>query len=120
MAFPGITKHQGRDFNFYKIISVNWSQFGSLDGYIATDGYGPDVIITFPTQGVSFISYGSTSGSHAVEYSFNGTTVHGDLTPGTPSAGLIFDSRTISLIWFRLKSGSSGPVDIRIEAWAKD
>lgn len=118
MAFPHIKKTQGRDFNFYQILPVNWTQFGAPDGYTMQDGYGPDVIITFPTQAVTFINYG-TSGGYAIEYSFNGTTVHGDMIPGTSSGSLVFDFRPISLIWFRLKSGATGPANIRIEAWAK-
>lgn len=119
MAFPGIKKKLNKNYNFYKVLSVNWTQFGAPDGYTISDGYGPDILIPFSTQGLSFINLGTTT-TNAVEYSFNGIDVHGDLTPTTPSAGLVFDNRTICLIWFRLKAGSTGPVDIRIEAWSKD
>ena len=114
--YPNIGyKNVGRDFNFYQIVSVNTSTFGGG----STDGYQPDIVITFPTRNVTFISYGSTT-NNTVEYSFNGNTVHGDLKPTTPSASLEFDNRTVTTVWFRLKAGSSGPVDIRIEAWAKE
>lgn len=114
--YPGIGyKTLGRDFNFYKIVSVNTSSFGGG----SVDGYQPDVIVTFPTQGFSLISYGANS-SNTVEYSFNGTTVHGDLTPQTSSGALVFDVRSVSTIWFRLKTGSTGPVDIRVEAWGTE
>jgi hypothetical protein len=119
MAFKHYKKTQGRDFNFYQILPVNWMQFGAPDGYTVEDGYGPDIIVTFPTQAFTFINYGSGA-TNSIEYSFNGNTVHGELVPGTQSASLKFDFRTASLIWFRLKSGSTGPVDLRIEAWGKD
>ena len=119
MAYKNITKKQGRDFNFFQVLPVNWTHFGAPDGYTPQNGYGPDLIITFPTQGVSFINYG-TAVTESIEYSFNGTTVHGEMVPGTPSAALVFDNRTICLIWFRLKPGSTGPVNVRVEAWGKD
>jgi hypothetical protein len=116
MAYPGIKKKTGKSFNFYKLLEVDWEQFGAPDGYTLQDGYGPDIIIPFSTQSVSFVSLGLDA-TNTVEYSFNGTDIHGDLTPQTPSAALIFDNRQLSLIWFRLQPGSTGPVTIRIEAW---
>lgn len=116
MAYPGIKKIGNNNYNFFTKIDVNWSQFGAPDGYTIRDGYGPDLIIPFVTQGLSFINEG-TSTSNSVEYSFDGINVHGDLVPTTPSQGLVFDVRVISLIWFRLKQGSTGPVTIRVEAW---
>lgn len=118
MAYKNIKKNIGRDWNYYEIISVNWPQFGAPDGYTVEDGYGPDVFITFQTQGLSFINYG-TNATDIVEYSFNGTTVHGDMIPYTPSASLVFDNRITNSIWFRLKPGATGPVNIRVEAWSK-
>lgn len=119
MAYPKIKKNLGKDFNFYQVVPVNWYQFGSPDGYTIEDGYGPDIVITFTTQGLSFINFG-TAADNIVEYSFNGNTVHGDLTPYTSSASLVFDNRIISCIWFRLKAGATGPVNIRIEAWSQE
>jgi hypothetical protein len=55
-------------------------------------------------------------GTGVIEYSFNGTTVHGDLTPGTPSQGLFFDNRRVSAIWFRMASGIA--CTVRVEAWS--
>jgi len=114
--FPNIGyKTLGRDFNFFEVVSVNTATFGGG----AIDGYQPDIVVTFPTQGFSFISYGSAS-TNTIEYSFNGTTVHGELVPVTGSASLIFSNRTMATVWFRLKAGSSGPVNIRVEAWSKE
>jgi hypothetical protein len=116
MAIPHIKKIQGRDFNFYQKVEVNWSQFGASDGYTTADGYGPDLCITFPTQSVMFLNE-ETGSTSVVEYSFNGTTVHGELDPSLPSRGLSWDNRVISLIWFRVKAGSTGPVTVRVDAW---
>jgi hypothetical protein len=65
-------------------------------------------LIPFSTQAVSFILE-----SGALEYSFNGNTVHGDMIAGTSSANLKFDNRVISKIWIR------GTGVLRIEAWAR-
>lgn len=109
MGFAGFTKNQGRDYNYFQKTAVNWSTFGGG----ASDGYGPDQIITFSTQGVMFLN----EGSGVVEYSFNGNTVHGELDSSKITAGLSFDNRVISMIWFRVKSGSTGPITISVQAW---
>lgn len=110
--FPGIGyKTQGRDFNFFKKVAVSATTFGGG----SADGYQPDMVITFPTAGLIFNTEGSST--NTVEYSFNGQTVHGELVPGTNRATLTFNNRVESLIWFRVKSGSSGPITISVEAW---
>lgn len=116
MAYPGIKKVGLSKTDFFTTLAVNWAQFGAPDGYTVIDGYGPDLIIPFTTVGLSFINEGATS-TKAVEYSFDGVNVHGDLIPTTASATLLFTNRVVSLIWFRLKSGSTGPVSVRVEAW---
>lgn len=114
MAFKGFKKTQGRDFNYYSVTPVSWTQFGAPDGYTTTDGYGPDLIITFPTYGIIFTNETSAS---VVEYSFNGTTVHGvlDGTATSTTRVVTFLNRQQSLIWFRLKSG--GTATITVTAW---
>jgi hypothetical protein len=109
MAFPGIKKNFGRDHEYYKSLSVSWTQFGAPDGYTLADGYGPDQIITFPTYGVMFTN---ETAATIVEYSFNGTTVHGvlDGATGSTTRVVMFNNRVISLIWFRMKSGASATV----------
>lgn len=113
MAFPGISKHQGHDFNYFQKKVVNWTQFGALDGYTA-DGYGPDLIIPFSTQAAIFLN----EGTGIIEYSFNGTTVHGELDGSVSSLTkmLTFNSRVISLIWFRVKAGSTSST-VSVQAW---
>ena len=107
---PRIT--DGFDPNFYQKVDVNWATFGGQ-----TDGNSPDIIITFPAQSVILLNEATTS-SQVVEYSFNGQTVHGELDPSLPSRGLSFDNRVISKIWFRVKSGSAGPITVRVDSWS--
>jgi hypothetical protein len=92
----------GRDFNFFNKVTVTWSTFGGN-----TDGYAPDLIITFPTYTVTF----QLESGGPVQYSFNGHTIHGDMTTGLPSASLTFQNRVISKIWFK------GSGTVRVEAW---
>lgn len=112
MAFKGIKKKQGYDFSFFEKRTVSWTQFGAPDGYTTEDGYGPDMVITFPTYGVIFHL---ETGGDPVEYSFNGTTVHGELVSATGRQTLTFLNRPVSLIWFRLKSGTTATISV--EAW---
>ena len=51
-----------------------------------------------------------------VQYSFDGKSVHGDLTPLLPSEGIVFDNRIENNIWFR-RVNAGGSVVVRIEAW---
>lgn len=111
--FPGIKyKTIGKDFNFFQSASISATSFGGE----SLDGYQPDMIITFPTNGIMFTA--ETAGQ-VVEYSFNGQTVHGVLDGATTSTTRVvkFDNRTVSLIWFRLKSGSAGPATVTVTAW---
>lgn len=94
----------GRDFNFFQKSAITSSVFN-------TDA---DMIIKFPTQSVMFLNLGSGT----IEFSFNGNTVHGELNSANPSVGLTFDNRVISKIWFRIQSGSSGPITVSVQAWA--
>lgn len=116
MAIKNIKKNQGTDFNFYNSTAVSWTQFGASDGYTTVDGYGPDLFIKFSTQGVMFTN--ETTGQ-VVEYSFNGNTVHGVLDGAAASTtrSVTFNNRVVSLIWFRLRSGSAGPATITTTAW---
>lgn len=119
MAFPGIKKKtRGPDYDYYQKVEVNWTQFGAPDGYTTADGYGPDLVIPFSTQSVVFLNEeADTAPDKVVEYSFNGITVHGELDSSLPTRGLVFDNRVVSLIWFRVKAGSTGPITIRVDAW---
>lgn len=55
-------------------------------------------------------------GDGVVEYSFDGSTVHGDMTPGEASASLKFTDRTAFFIWFKVASGTQ---TVRVEGWVR-
>lgn len=99
-AIPGpIT--DGKDFNYFNKIVVTDTTFPTV----------PQAIIAF--KGPQHLTFMLESGAF-LEYSFNGTTVHGDMTTATSSATLDFLTRTNKLIWFRVPSGSA---TVRVEAW---
>lgn len=105
-------KTQGKDFNYFKKFTVTNTDFGVVE-----DGYAPDGIITFSTNSVIFIN--EDTGLNVVEISLNGTTTHFELVAGenSPTRMLTFNNRVISMMWFRLKAGSSGPCTISVIAW---
>jgi hypothetical protein len=112
-TYPGVGYLTvGRDWSYFTKVSVSSTTFGG--GSIS--GQQPDIIIPFQTQAVQFLNLGS-GGTSVIEYSFNGTTVHGELNPTNASAGLTFDNRIISLVWFRVQSGSSGTIVVSVQAW---
>ena len=105
MANPKAPITDGVDRSFFEKVTVTSTAFGDGNGDANT-------LIT-----LRFIRHFSlvNEGGVVIEYSFNGNTLHGDLTPGTPTAAIIFDNRPINKIWFRLIASGSGIV--RIEAW---
>lgn len=91
----------GKDFNFFQKVTVTNTSF-------ADDA---DVVFNFRgQQSFTLVNEGSVT----IEYSFNGNTLHGDLTPGTNTAALLFPNRRVSRIWFRAASSST----VRVEAWS--
>jgi len=100
----------GIDYNYFQKVSVNTSTYGGSSG----TGMVPDCIIWFPTAGVQFLNLGTG----VVEVSFNGNTTHMELNSANVSAGMTFDNRIISKIWFRVQTGSSGPIVVSVNAWA--
>jgi hypothetical protein len=110
----------GRDWSYFNKISVNTSTFGGNN--VASQ---PDIIIPFAPQEVRFLNLQINSGStfpssptSVVEYSFTGNQLHGECGSNANNVYLQFRNRVISCIWFRVQSGSSGPVLISIEAWS--
>lgn len=108
MTLTNVPK-RGPSFDYYQRITVTWNTFGGN----SSDGYQPDLIVPFSTQGILMLNEDSTS---VIEVSFNGTTVHDRLDPANPSRGVSYDNRVVSLVWFRLASGASAVVSFR--AWA--
>jgi len=82
-----------------------------VDGYAFPDT--PQVNLGFNSQGIAFLNKSSI---YTIQYSFNGTTIHGDLDPADESKGIIFDHRIESKIWFRAVGGYA---TVRVEAWSK-
>jgi hypothetical protein len=115
--FPGVGFTTfGRDWNFFQKKDISLTAFGAD----SIDGYQPDMLITFSTQGIIFTNETAPGAGKIVEYSFNGTTVHGELDAAATSLTkqLIFNNRTVAKIWFRVKSGSTGPITISVQAWS--
>jgi hypothetical protein len=87
-----------------------WNYFNTLsvDGYsFPTD---PQINFRFLSQGFSFLN----RGSFIMQYSFDGSTVHGDMDSTDASANLSFDNRVESKIWFRAVDGYG---TVRVEGW---
>lgn len=107
--FPNIGyTNYGLNYNFFQKVTVTATTFGGT----SVDGYQPDLIITFPTQGILLLNEDTSS---VVQVSFNGITLDDQLDPTLPSKGVAYDNRVVSKIWFRLNSGASAVVSIR--AW---
>ena len=100
--YPKNTK--GADFHKFQRVTVDGYDFAEF----------ADVVFNFRTGGSLSFSL-VFEGSGRIEYSFNGNTVHGDMTAGSPTSAMFFDNRPVFAIWFRLVSGTGGIV--RIEGW---
>lgn len=93
----------GFNHNFFQKVTITTTEFAEL----------ADVVLNFKYQSSFTLA---NEGNVVVEYSFNGTDLAGDMTPGKASEALAFDNRRISKIWFRLASPGSSIV--RVEAWS--
>jgi hypothetical protein len=117
--FPNIGKvTYGYAHNYFNKLSVTWTVFGAN----AVDGYQPDMIINLlePTYTVIITNLTTTTtpaATSVIEYSFDGNTVHGELGNHINNLSLTFGNRVISTIWFRIQSGSSGPLEVSVQAW---
>lgn len=65
--------------------------------------------ITSPSVNIGFAGSFSliNEGTGTIEYSFDGSTVQGDLVPGTASQEMVFENTNYFVLWFRLKSGAA-------------
>jgi len=98
-----------REKNFFTKLTISTTSFTSA-GQLAS--------WNFNSVGLALLVE-SNETTDIIEYSFNSTDVHGDLSPTLPSEGIIFDNRIESKIWFR-RAVAGSPVTVRIEAWRHD
>lgn len=89
----------GVDFNRFLDVGVTGAVFPAE----------ADALLLIRGPSISF--YMKNAGAADVEYSFNGTTVHGRLLAGTER---FYPFRRVSKVWFR----AAGPTTVEIEAWA--
>jgi hypothetical protein len=119
----GVVKPQGRTYDYFNKLAVSWTSFGG-----GNNG-NPDAFITFSTKEVQMINLtvdgyvpaaGGTSPyvGNVIEYSFNGTTVSGELGSGIHNASMTWRDRVVGLIWFRVQNGSSGTINVSVQAFA--
>jgi len=98
----------GRDFNFFANVIPTITTSGVFN-------FDADIAITFPSYTVTFLMVGAG----ALQYSFNGNTIHGEMSSGPITAPtvaaqpafLTFQNRQITKVWF------SGTGTVRVEAW---
>ena len=87
-----------------------WNYFN----LVTVDGYA---FSTYPQINFHFIPNSFTflnRGHKTIQYSFDGSTLHGDLNPNDDSSFLKFSNRQEDKVWFR---GLDGYGTIRVEAW---
>lgn len=98
---------RNKDTNFFSKPSVATTNFGDCC-----------ISWNFNSTGIALMVQ-SNQTSDAIEYSFNGTDVHGDMVPNFPSAAIVFDERYQNRIYFR-RATAGVPVLVRVEAWRND
>lgn len=57
------------------------------------------------------------SNTDAIEYSFNGTDVHGRLNPNEPNEGIDKPHLHADRVWLRVVAGGAGGQPVRVWAW---
>lgn len=94
-------KHTQRAHNFFKKL------------YVTTTNFEDTVVVwDFISTGLMLLNLGAV----AIEYSFDGTNVCGDMEPDKSSEGLVFDNRKEDKIYFRLSEVGPSSI-VRVEAW---
>lgn len=88
-------------FNLFQTIDVTGTNFSTLES----------IGFNFIPKGLSLIN----RGFRIIEYSFDGTNVHGDLNPADSSFSITFKNRSESRIWFRVPTGIA--TSVRVEVW---
>lgn len=97
------TTPTGHDRNFYKEVSVSSATFTPAE----------DVLIN--VKGVRNLLI-ENYGAGVVEYSFNGTVLHGRVGAAVGAVPTVksFQGRSVAKIWFRSVSGTNV---VRVESW---
>jgi hypothetical protein len=95
----------GYDYNFFGKFNITATSMPTTPQCF--------INLSLPCSGFSL----QNEGLHVVQYSFNGKTIHGDLTPGTPLASIMFQNRVASKIFFFVPDGYSSGINVRVEAW---
>ena len=93
------------------------SKFNYFTMATVSDGYFAHCALSWPFNSTSMLILNESAAGIIVEYSFDGTTVDGNLDPSQPCAGIARDGIIANNIWFRLKSVTS-PATVRFEVWA--
>jgi len=92
--------------NFFTVATVTSTSFSDCRRDFGMGGVSAGIMLLVDSSNVS----------DEIEYSFNSTTVHGNLKPGSPNEGIAFDNRHESTVWLRLKNAGR-TVNVRVEAW---
>lgn len=103
-----MTLTRRKDSNYFNKVHISDTFFS----------VAPTTSWNFASQAIALMVQ-SNDINDVIQYSFDGTTVHGDMVPTFPSEAIVFDNRIQSKIWFRRES-SGDPVIIRVEAWRHD
>lgn len=91
------------DFNFFTKVTASGTTFPATAQIIV------------PIKWVQGFIIGN-EGSSVIQYSFDGITVHGDLTPNSNTSSIPFINRQCSALWLCVPSGVSSLC--RFEAWS--
>ncbi len=95
---------QGTDYNYWNRVSgiTNTTFNNEAEVFFRFKGASKHIILTL-------------EGATTVKYSFNGNTTHGELITSTDRSQVIFNSRPVSKIWFKVDGGTG---QVTVEAWA--
>lgn len=86
-------------FNYFNVFTVDSNDFADHEADLG-----------FHTAGLLLVNRGGST----VEYSFDGTNVHGELGTSSPEDSLVFHNRMVDKVFLRAASGSNA---VRVEAW---
>jgi hypothetical protein len=103
-----MTLTRRKDNSFFRKYSISDTAFSSA----------PTATWNFTSIGIALMIESDDS-ADVIEYSFDGVTIHGDMTPLMPSEAIIFDNRFHSKVWFR-RATAGAAVTVRVEAWRNE